>query len=81
MVTTITDKITDAIIEMKNTRTGVIEHKWFEICIYDNSWPDQYDISVKDTSSNNYIYESHIYCKNIIMLHKNVEMILEYLGE
>ena len=77
---TITDTIREAIIEMKNTKVGVIEHKEFEIRIYDNNWPDQYNISVKDTSSNNYIYESHIYCKNLVMLHKNVEMILEYLG-
>lgn len=76
---TITEQITQAIIELKNFRTSLIEYKWFEITISDNNWPSQYHISVKDTSSNNYIYEANIYCKNIIMLHKNLEMILQYL--
>lgn len=77
---TINKQIQEAINEMKEHRTGVIEYKWFEIVIYDNSWPDEYHVSVKDTSCDKYIYEAHIPCKSEVMLYKNVEMILEYLG-
>ena len=77
---TVNKQIQQVINQMKETGIGTIEYKWFEIKLENNNWSDQYNISVKDTSSNNYIYESHIYCKNDVMLYKNIEMILEYLG-
>lgn len=80
MAVTINKTIQQAINEMKENKGSVIEHKWFEIHIYDNSWPNEYHVSVKDTSSDRYIYEANIWCKNDVMLYKNVEMVLEYLG-
>ena len=77
---TINKQIQQVINEMKETGYGVINYKWFEISIQNDNWLDQYHISVKDTSSDKYIYEASIHCKNDVMLYKNIEMILEYLG-
>lgn len=76
---TIDKQIQQAINEMKERRCAVIEHKGFTIVINDNNWPNQYNLSVQDESGS-YIFESHNYYKNDVLLYKNIEMILEYLG-
>ena len=80
MAATIDTTIQEQINNMKQKRTGIIEHKGFEIIFYDDNWPNSYHVSVKDKSSDKYIYESNIWCKSDVMLYKNIEMILEYLG-
>ena len=71
--------IRKAINEMKENGSAIIEHRGCTISIRDNNWPNQYNISVQDEGGT-YIYESHNYCKNDVMLFKNIEMIMEYLG-
>ena len=79
MTITINRTIQKAIGEMKENGFTIIEHRGFQIEIRNNNWPSQYNLSVKDEGGT-YIYESHNYCKNDVMLYKNIEMVLEYLG-
>lgn len=66
--------------DCKGGKTNYLEYKDYEIIVHDNNWPEEYHIAVKDTSSDKYIYESHILCKSDVMLYKNIEMIIEYFG-
>ena len=75
---TVNKQIQKIINEMKEKGYATHEYKGFTIYIH-NNWPNQYNMSVQDAGGS-YIYESHNYCKNDVMLYKNIEMILEYLG-
>lgn len=79
MAITINKTIQQAINEMKEKRTVLINHKGYEIYVHNNNWPSQYHLAVKDEGGS-YIYESSIPCKSDVMLYKNIEMIIEYLG-